>query len=39
MARINYDRMAAGFERGRSLPLEALDAWRDALRPYLSERR
>jgi len=36
MARIDYDRVAAGFERGRSLPIEALGAWREALRPYLS---
>ncbi|MBI5284734.1 MAG: class I SAM-dependent methyltransferase [Chloroflexi bacterium] len=39
MARIDYDRVAAGFQRGRSMPIEALDAWRDALTPYLGERR
>ena len=36
MARIDYDAAALGFEHGRGLSLDAIDAWRDTLVPYLS---
>ena len=35
MARVDYDRMSARFDEGRSLSADALTAWRDALAPYL----
>ncbi len=34
--RIDYDRMAASYDRGRALSPEAADSWRVALSPYLS---
>jgi SAM-dependent methyltransferase len=36
---INYERVAARYDSGRSLPLEWIDAWRVVLTPYLSELR
>jgi ubiquinone/menaquinone biosynthesis C-methylase UbiE len=33
--RVDYNRMAAVYDCGRGLPLEALEAWRAALSPYL----
>jgi ubiquinone/menaquinone biosynthesis C-methylase UbiE len=35
MARVDYDKMAAVYDRGRGLPLEALEGWRLALSRYL----
>ncbi len=35
MARIDYDRVAATYARGRGLTEDGLAAWRDAVRPYL----
>jgi SAM-dependent methyltransferase len=35
MHRINYNHMAAVYDRGRAVPLEGLEAWRTALSPYL----
>jgi SAM-dependent methyltransferase len=34
--RTDYERLAAVYDRGRKLPLEWIDAWRDHLDPYLS---
>jgi SAM-dependent methyltransferase len=34
-ARVDYDRMAAGYDRGRALPLEGLREWRAALAAHL----
>lgn len=35
MARIDYDRMAAAYDRGRAKTLDTLDGWRLAVAPYL----
>jgi ubiquinone/menaquinone biosynthesis C-methylase UbiE len=35
MARVNYDQLAASYDRGRGMPLEALEGWRAALAAYL----
>jgi ubiquinone/menaquinone biosynthesis C-methylase UbiE len=35
MARIDYDHAARGYERSRSMPVSALDAWHDALAPHI----
>ena len=35
MARVDYDRLAGDYARGRALPAEALEAWRATLRPYV----
>jgi ubiquinone/menaquinone biosynthesis C-methylase UbiE len=35
MARVDYDRMAARYDRGRGMPLAALEGWRAALAAYL----
>ncbi|HZC98767.1 MAG TPA: class I SAM-dependent methyltransferase [Actinomycetes bacterium] len=35
MARVDYDQMAPVYERGRAMPLEALEEWRAALAAYL----
>lgn len=35
MARIDYDAVARDYDAARAVPLDALTAWRDALRPYL----
>jgi ubiquinone/menaquinone biosynthesis C-methylase UbiE len=37
--RIDYDRMAPSYDRGRALSSEAADEWRVALRDYLSPSR
>lgn len=37
MARIDYDRVAATYARGRGLTEAGLAAWRDAVRPYLAD--
>jgi SAM-dependent methyltransferase len=34
--RTDYERMAAIYDTGRSLPLEWIDAWRERLDPYVS---
>jgi SAM-dependent methyltransferase len=36
MARVDYDQMAASYDRGRALSLEGLEGWRAALTAYLS---
>jgi ubiquinone/menaquinone biosynthesis C-methylase UbiE len=35
MARVDYDQMAASYDRGRGMPLEGLEGWRAALATYL----
>jgi ubiquinone/menaquinone biosynthesis C-methylase UbiE len=35
MARVNYDQLAASYDRGRGMPLEALEGWRAALAAWL----
>ena len=35
MARVDYDRMAPDYRRGRGLALDGLDAWRAAVEPYM----
>jgi ubiquinone/menaquinone biosynthesis C-methylase UbiE len=35
MARVDYDQMAASYDRGRALPLEGLAGWRVALAAWL----
>jgi len=35
MALVDYDRMAAGYDAGRSLSQETLDVWLDVLAPHL----
>jgi SAM-dependent methyltransferase len=35
MARVDYDQMAASYDRGRGMPLAALEGWRAALAAYL----
>ena len=35
MARVDYDRMAVSYDRGRGMPLEGLEGWRAALAAYL----
>jgi ubiquinone/menaquinone biosynthesis C-methylase UbiE len=35
MARVDYDRMAARYDRGRALPADGLEGWRAALAAYL----
>jgi ubiquinone/menaquinone biosynthesis C-methylase UbiE len=35
MARVDYDQMAASYDRGRALSLEGLEGWRAALAAYL----
>jgi SAM-dependent methyltransferase len=35
MARVDYDRMASDYVRGRALPAVGMEAWRAAIRPYL----
>jgi ubiquinone/menaquinone biosynthesis C-methylase UbiE len=35
MARVDYDQMAAAYERARSLPLDGLEGWRAALAAHL----
>ena len=37
MARIDYDRMAPDYVRGRALPAEGLEAWRAAIEPWVPE--
>ena len=39
MARIDYDKAAASYDRGRARPPEHLEEWHAALRPYLSIER
>jgi ubiquinone/menaquinone biosynthesis C-methylase UbiE len=36
--RTDYERMAAVYDSGRALPAQNLEAWRDELHPYLSQR-
>jgi ubiquinone/menaquinone biosynthesis C-methylase UbiE len=36
MARVDYDQMAAHYDRGRALSLEGLEGWRAALAAWLS---
>jgi ubiquinone/menaquinone biosynthesis C-methylase UbiE len=36
MARIDYDRVAARFEKGRGIALDGLAGWRDAIAPYIN---
>jgi ubiquinone/menaquinone biosynthesis C-methylase UbiE len=36
MARVDYDRMASDYVRGRVLPPEGMAPWRDAIRPWLA---
>jgi ubiquinone/menaquinone biosynthesis C-methylase UbiE len=36
MARVDYDRMAPDYVRGRVLPAEGMAAWRAAIEPWLS---
>ncbi len=38
MARIDYDRVADRYHRGRGVPLEHLDEWRAAIGPHLGGR-
>lgn len=38
MARVDYERAAVAYDAGRSLPLDALEAWRAALARYLPLR-
>ena len=38
MARVDYEKMAASYDRGRGLGLDGIDAWRVALMPYLPRR-
>jgi SAM-dependent methyltransferase len=35
MARVDHDQMAASYDRGRGMPLAALEGWRAALAAYL----
>jgi ubiquinone/menaquinone biosynthesis C-methylase UbiE len=35
MGRVDYDQMAASYDRGRGMPLAALEGWRAALAAYL----
>jgi ubiquinone/menaquinone biosynthesis C-methylase UbiE len=35
MARADFNRVAAVYDAGRSLPDEAMDAWRDAIAPFI----
>jgi ubiquinone/menaquinone biosynthesis C-methylase UbiE len=35
MARVDYDQLAANYDRGRGMPLEALEGWRAALAAWL----
>ncbi len=35
MARVDYDQMAASYDRGRALALEALEGWRATLADWL----
>ena len=35
MARVDYDQLAASYDRGRGMPLEGLEGWRAALAAYL----
>jgi len=35
MARVDYEQMAASYDRGRGMPLAALEGWRAALAAYL----
>ena len=35
MARVDYDRMAPDYVRGRSLPVEGMEAWREAIEPWV----
>jgi len=35
MARIDFDAVAAGYDQGRAIPSDGLDAWRTALARYL----
>jgi SAM-dependent methyltransferase len=35
MARVDYDRMAAGYDQARALPPQGLKGWREALAAYL----
>jgi ubiquinone/menaquinone biosynthesis C-methylase UbiE len=37
MARIDYDRMAPDYARGRVLPAEGMEAWRAAIEPWVPE--
>lgn len=39
MARLDYDRVAADYARGRRLDRDAIAAWRDAVEPYLGDDR
>ncbi|HZD71251.1 MAG TPA: methyltransferase domain-containing protein [Actinomycetes bacterium] len=39
MARVDYDRMAASYDRGRALSLDGLEGWRAALAAHLSPLR
>lgn len=39
MARIDYESASTLYDRARGLATEGLDAWRTAVRPYLSEAR
>lgn len=38
MARVDYERMAAVYDRGRGLPLDALKNWRAALKRYIPQK-
>jgi ubiquinone/menaquinone biosynthesis C-methylase UbiE len=35
MARVDYDRMAPDYVRGRALPVEGMEAWRRAIEPWV----
>jgi ubiquinone/menaquinone biosynthesis C-methylase UbiE len=35
MARVDYDRMAPDYVRGRALPVEGMEAWRSAIEPWV----
>jgi ubiquinone/menaquinone biosynthesis C-methylase UbiE len=37
MARVDYDRTAADYVEGRVLPAEGMEAWREAMRPWVPE--
>jgi ubiquinone/menaquinone biosynthesis C-methylase UbiE len=36
MARVDYDRMAAGYVEGRALPPEGMERWRAAIAPWVA---
>jgi ubiquinone/menaquinone biosynthesis C-methylase UbiE len=39
MARVDYDRMAPDYVRGRVLPVEGVEAWRAAIEPWVPDGR